>query len=398
MSRNDEQFDQLLRTTLGDKTFEQKPQYWESAKQLIDNHRKQRNRNTIFYSISAVLVAVVASAWILVSTPNQTSPTSENDLAFASVNPAITNTTEQGNPAPQLSPQKESANQPSGLSTTQTPPSTSVAQTSTQATNQASTTGARKQQPASREWNEASNAQSSQVESAAISKQTQEPERINFRQLVLAPKFRNSLASDTFNRKEFEKTYAQQSQQQLWLLEAGVNSYNGLSANVHGGIRYMRFVSSRFAFSIGASYAQLHQDMNRTYQNIDYTFGQQVQETKINTKRIDYIELPVAVHYAINTKHLINIGCIPAYAIHTNDEVTYSLGETPSSGKITYLDAINRFDMQLQAGYSYRFNQTWMLSANYQFGLMDISNNNVFKSTNFDRNQGLRLTLGYKLF
>lgn len=400
MSFDDEQLDQVLRSTLGGKTFEQKPHYWEGAQQLIDAHRKQRSRNMLYYSVSTAVVAVVASAWLLIS-----NTASENELAFANVSPTTPNTTEQVTPAPQsfsseMATTGDSQSEITPLESTVTPESnktTTQSNSGTQQSQHRSTTSSRSTIPF-----QSGTQRTSQPEDvsdlAATPSRMQEPERIAYRRFVFAPQFGNGLSADTFNRKSFDQAYTQRKQQHLFLLEAGVNSYNGLSANIHGGIRYMRFVSPSMAVSVGATYAQLHQDLNRTYQDIDYTFGQQIQETQIQTKRIDYIELPVAVHYAINSKHLINLGCIPAYAIHSRDLVTLSSGESSSNNNGTYLDAINRFDLQLQAGYSFRVNETWMVSANYQFGLMDISNNNVFKTTNFDRNQGLRLTLGYKLF
>ena len=394
MSHNEENLDLFLRKTLEAKTFEQKPHYWEGAKQLIDNHRKQRNRNVLLYSVSVALVAVTAAAWMLVSYPSESS-SSTAELAFAPVNPQQTNpnttNTEQGQPAPFVAQSSSSAatENPSVVDQNNNQPEAASANNIT--------TPAKRNPPAAKNNSKTdySNASNPVV---AIAYTTQEPENIDFRKLTNLPKYTQGIPSDTFSRKQFEQAYTQRKQQQLWLVEAGLNSYNGLSINLHGGVRYMRFINEKVALSVGASYAQLHQDMNRTYQSIDYSFGQQVQETTINTQRVDYIELPIAVHYSFTANHLLNIGVIPAYAIHTSDKVTYSLGETSSTQNLTYPDAVNRFDLQLQAGYTYRFNETWMVSAGYQFGLLDVSNNNVFKSTNFDRNKGLRLTLGYKLF
>jgi hypothetical protein len=168
--------------------------------------------------------------------------------------------------------------------------------------------------------------------------------------------------------------------------------------NGHIGLNYYHFIAPKIALSAGLTYARLHQNLpTRTYQDVNYDFGKTAAATNITTQRLDYIELPVSVFYQLAPKHFVTSGVSLGYVLQSKDKV-----EDPATNKTTfetgYLNAINRWDAQLNIGYQYMFTRNLWVRATYHYGLMDISNNNLFNQTETNTNKGFRLTLGYKVF
>lgn len=212
------------------------------------------------------------------------------------------------------------------------------------------------------------------------------------------------VVADTFNKKAALLDYTVREQKSFLTVEAGLNYYNpGSKAfkplNVHAGLRYYYFVSPKVGLSAGLGYSRIHQNAGtRTYKDVDYGFGQKAIETRITTQRLDYIELPLDVHYRVSGNHFATVGAMAAYAIQAGEYVEYSAGGTNGTRSNSNLSAVNKLDLQLHLGYNYLLNNRYTFSAGYYFGLMDVSKNTAFKSDQFDRNSGIRITLGYKLF
>jgi hypothetical protein len=215
----------------------------------------------------------------------------------------------------------------------------------------------------------------------------------------------HAIQMDSLSKREaYLKAAESQSQKRFLTLEGGLNAYNikestSSFVNFHAGIRYYYYVHPKIAFSAGLTYSRLHENLGeRNYKNISYSFGAIVNNTSIRTIRLDYADLPIAVHYAVFNKHHISAGATVSYLIQSTELVktqSETINEKRDNG---YKQAINPYDVQLNMGYLIFLPKGFNLSVTYNYGLLDISKNATFKSTDFNRNSGFRITLGYKLF
>ncbi len=187
-------------------------------------------------------------------------------------------------------------------------------------------------------------------------------------------------------------------------LEAGMNYYNpsgsiSNTADFHTGFRWHRYLSQRFTFSTGFGYSRLHQNHGaRTYNSFSYQFGEKVTSTRINTFRLDYLELPVNIHYRIKTRHSISAGLQFNYLLQSAELISKTGEQNSSKKDVGHFKAFSPFDIQSNVNYVVILPNRFIITTGYYFGLMDITDNKSFKNTRYDRNSGFRLTLGYKLF
>ncbi len=187
-------------------------------------------------------------------------------------------------------------------------------------------------------------------------------------------------------------------------LEAGINYYNPSgsiynTADFHTGFRWHRYLSQRFTFSTGFGYSRLHQNHGtRTYNSFSYQFGEKVTSTRINTFRLDYLELPVNIHYRIKTRHSISAGLQFNYLLQSAELISKTGEQNSSKKDVGHFKAFSPFDIQSNVNYVVILPNRFIVTTGYYFGLMDITDNKSFKNTRYDRNSGFRLTLGYKLF
>ncbi len=398
MIENDKQLDDFLKSGFESKVFEQKSVYWENAQRLIMNSRKSKS-NILTYSLSViVLVSAVAALWVsnihaplnakqeASVTPVTNEVSTENRLPVASVS-AIASQNTNNYTANNASPEQATTaaqTKASDRSEQQSPESNIVASINT-----ASESTTEKNEIAETINNKEFAAFTERNADLFIS----EIQGKSYKQ----PLSVKNMLADTFNKKAFYQQYSRKNSRSFFSIEGGITYFNAAGAvNLHGGIRYNYFITPKLGINTGLTYSRLNQDISRTYQNIDYGFGQNDQTTTINTKRIDYVELPVNVMYNVSNNHFVSLGAHAGYAIQSKDKVTAS-GTSEDANSNGYLNAINRWDIQLNVGYSYSLTKQWIVSANYYVGLKDVSKNNVFKNANFDNNNGLRLTIGYQL-
>jgi hypothetical protein len=417
MMNEDKQFDDYLRSQFGQKQFEQKDRYWVNAQNMIDAQRRGRSKALLAFTFSAVVLVSlsVGLLWKLSDkasnevalVANTSTLSAAQAMADASLslngpgnamgsngnsNTQATNNSKKSPANPSITSQAAATASTVAVLTSYTSaqPITSVTQKADRTTHKSKA-----------EKRAAKLGDKNTREAATKTNNASAMEMIGSRF------FRSSIPSknaiDSFSKKDITLAYSIRQQRSFLTTEAGINCYNLNkdvlnSFNFHAGLRYYYFVSHKIGLSAGIGYSRQHQDLvTRTYRDIDYSFGQTAVETKITTMRLDYIELPVSMHYRVNGNHFATIGAMMNYAIRSSEYV-----ETGSTSNGTrdngYMEAINKFDVQLNLGYNCLINDRYTFSAGYYFGLMDVSNNTAFKSDKFDRNTGIRLSLGYKLF
>ncbi|MES2779109.1 MAG: porin family protein [Bacteroidota bacterium] len=398
MNRNDEQFDEFLRSQFKQKTFEMKGQYWSNAQQMIATHRATAGQGMLNVVLSGI-VLVALSVGLLWNSANTPSAAKQEKPAFlASTLPLESNTHVV------LSANITSPNEPAHTVISNTSPTnssvsgnTSQPKNAERASSQAKPQKRFVQQQRTRksvlaEQNTIATASDEQV----ILNVTSDIVYINGKLFHPIKGVQKGLTTD-LKRPDF-LTYAANRSKGFLTIEGGVNSYNlSSTVNFHGGLRYYRFISPKFALSTGLTYSRLQQNLDaRVYRSVDYSFGQNSNETKITTVRLDYIELPVAAYYNIKGNHYIQAGATLGYAFQSHDLIeTNGSKENSSNG---YLDGINKVDVQFNIGYTLMIQNRYTLSASYYMGLIDVTKNTSFHSDKTDCNNGVRLTIGYKLF
>jgi hypothetical protein len=408
MNREDELFDDFLRSKLGSKEFTNKPHYWEGAREMIAAERKSDSFRPIIFG-SVVLLAVIGLGFLF-NTRSNTSSANNNTLTASSV-PVGTSTTStytvqatpvQGvaqtdfNTPATASSNKEQMQQPEQSTTAASPVVASTDRTPKHPgrgnKNSRHAAGTRKPSPADERSGNTS----------VVFQSNQQVTDINGR-TYYTPLAVSAATTPSYNKTSAYIKHAADAQRSFLAIEAGINSYNpgsnGMINSVNGqiGIRYYRYLGPKFALSSGLTYARLHQSLPaRSFESTDYDFGQNASSTTISTQRLDYIELPVSALYHLAPKHAIMGGVAVGYVIGSHDKITDAGGnQTYDHG---YLNAINRWDAQVDLGYQYMISQRFRIRASYHMGLMDISNNTLFKQSETHTNKGLRVTLGYTIF
>ncbi|MBC7382165.1 MAG: hypothetical protein H7296_04125 [Bacteroidia bacterium] len=213
---------------------------------------------------------------------------------------------------------------------------------------------------------------------------------------------------DTSNliKKNFHKHFDKKPKAFYLTAEACLTNFNGspLKENTisYGiGIKCFYFYSKNFGLSAGIEYRRLHEQLgDRKYVQLSYNFGSNQQIKILTTQRLDYIQIPVWLVYRLNNKNQVNAGINLLAVIQTTDMV-----QTMQTGDVNlnnvkyehgYFNAIAATDLQLSVGYSYAATGRLYFHATLYKGLIDITNNKVFKSASADYNKGFTVGIGYK--
>lgn len=402
MNRNDEQFDEFLRSQFKHKTFDMKDQYWNNAQQLIATHRATAGQGMLNVVLSGI-VLVVLSAGLLWNSANTPLAANQEQPAFlASALPQeIKAPVETGNVVlPSGSNQPESNATNSSVSANSSNESDKADKTVDPKPKKRFTQQQRTRKSVLAEREEVATTNNTTTDEQIITNTASDIIYIDgnlFRPLKGSSK---GLSSDV--PKPNFLPYAASRSKGFFAIEGGLNSYNpsadfAQSLNFHTGLRYYRFLSPKFAMSTGVTYARLQQNMDaRVISSVEYSFGQNMNQTKISTLRLDYIEIPLSAYYNIKGTHYVQAGASIGYAIQSSDFVESNGNKGKSDNG--YMDGINKLDIQLNVGYTCIIQNRYTLSAGYYQGLMDVSKNGSFNSDKTDRNSGIRLTVGYKLF
>lgn len=416
MMNEDKQFDDYLRSQFGQKQFEQKAHYWVNAQNMIAAQRRSRSKAFLTFTLSTVVLVSLSLGllWkISDNTSGEVALTPDTNTAAITALPADATLSNHESTNESANASGSNGRQAAKASDRTVNPASDVNSNSIQSGNTSSVAMLASyipDQSASAGQKTALSKQKSKAYKRADKKSKESVTKTNHAtamEMIASRFLRSSIPSkntvDSFNKKDVALAYSIRQQRSFLTAEAGINCYNlnkdvlG-SFNFHAGLRYYYFVSPKIGLSAGIGYSRQHQDLaTRVYRDVDYSFGQTAVETKITTMRLDYIELPLSMHYRVTGNHFATIGAMTSYAIRSSEYV-----ETGSSSNGTrdngYMEAINKFDVQLNLGYNYLINDRYTFSAGYYFGLMDVSNNTAFKSDKFDRNTGIRVSLGYKLF
>lgn len=212
-----------------------------------------------------------------------------------------------------------------------------------------------------------------------------------------------------------EKTSLPKPKKHLVSIYAGLNIDNGLTQQVNlSGVNALQIIGFNYHFMMnknwslvsGLSYRSKDgQGAQLTFNEVQYGFGKTTKTTTINAKSLHYLEMPLEVRYNIKGKHTILAGVSVSHLLNVKSEVEQqneeSLQQNSSSNKLTtwgYKEGINQWDMGVRLGYNYEFTPKLSAGAMINYGALDITNDDIYKSASKHTNLDLRVLVQYKLF
>ena len=198
-----------------------------------------------------------------------------------------------------------------------------------------------------------------------------------------------------------------QKQQQFLYIHSGITFFNQKSltssASWEGGLNFVKFFNSRLMTSFGVSYCGIQQQLpTRTFTSTTYSFGSTQFKTSIDVNSLNYVCLPFNIGIEFINKHSIQFGA--TYWRLLNGLIgTKQINETdpPTSStkhELGIPNGISNSDISVHIGYRYISASHFIFDISYQKGLKDITSNIVYSSQNKDVNNGIILSIGYKLW
>jgi hypothetical protein len=184
------------------------------------------------------------------------------------------------------------------------------------------------------------------------------------------------------------------------LIEAGGSNYINTP---YLGLQYQYQLNQKWQLNAGLGYSYVNANgLEKQYSKEQYSFGLTTETTTINTDRLHYIELPVLARYkAFNNISIVG-GANVSYLLNTNSTIdrtrSTTLGgkQVPSQTKESlYKKGLSPFDIQLQLGIEYKINNNLHIGLLANSGLFDVSRNNYYNTSVFNRNSRLQLYIKY---
>ncbi len=191
----------------------------------------------------------------------------------------------------------------------------------------------------------------------------------------------------------------------------GLNLNKSLTENPSGGIAgceffgitYERFLNGGLSIKSNLLYSARNEvNAIKLYDKKVYGFGSKTQQTKVESQRLAYLELPVMINYSLGN-HNFMTGASLSYLISGLHEVSTeytSPTETTYENDMQwgYTNGFKSYDVALVAGYEYNVNPKLNLGLRLNYGLLDVTDNTYFGVDSFDNNVQFRVYLTYSPF
>ena len=176
--------------------------------------------------------------------------------------------------------------------------------------------------------------------------------------------------------------------------------------NFIAGVNYQNTINHQLSLSAGLQYTSVRNLSAYSHSSTatSYGFGEKKDVTVITPEKIHYVQVPVKFHVALNANNTIGFGYTLGYLTTVNSKVeTYGNGtnystETSFTKTNGYIQGFNKFDSQLSVFYKRMVLKDFFINTEMIYGLTDTKQNNFVKTSVFERNMGLRITIGYNIF
>lgn len=180
--------------------------------------------------------------------------------------------------------------------------------------------------------------------------------------------------------------------------------------NVLAGFNFQHYFTGTIAAQIGVQYNTINNLTNSTHtiSTVKYDLGVEQDVTSIRYQKLHYLVVPVKFTFNLKEKNIFTVGCNIGYLLNSDSRKekykTFSndpnatknnLSSTKETG---YVKGFSPYDIQIGIGYRRRIYKGLSANAEFFYGLTDTKENSFFKSNNFDRNTGFKVSLCYDLF
>lgn len=184
------------------------------------------------------------------------------------------------------------------------------------------------------------------------------------------------------------------------LVALGQNSISGCEVF---GVTYQRYFKGGLSLNADLLYAPRNEvNAIKTFDRKIYGFGSISEQTKIESQRLVYLELPVMINFNAGNHNFMGGASISylvtgQYKVSTEyTNATESIVEDEMKWGTT--DGFNSHDFSVVAGYEYSIKPKWNVGMRLNYGLTDVTNNDYFGNDSFDNNVQFRVYLKYSPF
>lgn len=178
---------------------------------------------------------------------------------------------------------------------------------------------------------------------------------------------------------------------------------NGISGCEVFGVTFQRYFKGGFSLNADLLYAPRNEvNAIKTFDRKIYGFGSISEQTKIESQRLVYLELPVMINFNAGNHNFMGGASISylvtgQYKVSTEyTNATESIVEDEMKWGTT--DGFNSHDFSVVAGYEYSIKPNWNVGMRLNYGLTDVTNNEYFGNDSFDNNVQFRVYLKYSPF
>lgn len=176
--------------------------------------------------------------------------------------------------------------------------------------------------------------------------------------------------------------------------------------NPLAGIVYNLRLGNDFKIGLGIQYTMIahlkYSEYTATVTRLD--LGRNIKASVFAPQRIHYVLIPLKFHYKVDEKQSAGFGLNAAYLLTVDGKLNeYSeskTGQTDQKVSKTkgYTEGFNNYNAQITLFYQRKLAPHFYINGELMYGLMDIKNGQVIKSSGVERNSGLKLSVLYSLF
>lgn len=174
--------------------------------------------------------------------------------------------------------------------------------------------------------------------------------------------------------------------------------------NVFAGLSYKYILGTKLALNGNALY-QYRDGINteKQFGATSYSFGRTLDSTNVKANQLHYIEIPIYLDYLVGGQHSFLGGVSTSYLINSKSTVTKKQttqfdSNVSSTTEYGHNEGFQRFDFALIAGYEYLLRPDLNIGLRMNYGLLDVTKNDYFKSDIANKNLQFRVYLKYNLF
>ncbi len=193
----------------------------------------------------------------------------------------------------------------------------------------------------------------------------------------------------------------------------GVNLSNGysntendgsFSADYLLGLGIQKQIGIKTSFRFSAQYMQRSgHELEQTKEIITYFLDRYVTLENIHTEKMQFLHFPIELKYRMGYRHNISSGIFVSYLLNAQGERTIYYEDSQSETELEtskangYIGGFAPLSYGLSLGYEYSITSYINAGMRYNFGLNDLTLNDEFKNSNFDRINEFQIWIGIRL-